>query len=161
MINPLLTKSVLPHFLTITPKNVLPAIKTVLDSYRQTIETILKENSTFSWNNLCQPLEEAKNILSRAWSPVCHLNAVKNSNELRQVYDTCLPMLSEFSTWIWQHIDLYQAYKSLKNSAEFNTLNLAQRKSIENTLRNFELSGIGLPTEKKNVMVKLLFKLLN
>lgn len=77
MTNPLLTKSVLPHFSTITPQDVSPAINTVLDSYRQTIETILKENSTFSWNNLCQPLEEANNKLSRAWSPVGHLHAVK------------------------------------------------------------------------------------
>ncbi|CAA2930699.1 oligopeptidase A [Arsenophonus endosymbiont of Bemisia tabaci] len=149
MSNPLLTKSVLPHFSTITPQDVVPAIKTVLDNYRQTIETIVKENSTFNWHNLCQPLEEANNKLSRAWSPVGHLNAVKNSTELRQVYDTCLPMLSELSTWMGQHTGLYQAYKSLKNSAEFDTLNQAQRKSIENTLRDFELSGIGLPAEKK------------
>ncbi|VAY02505.1 Oligopeptidase A [Arsenophonus endosymbiont of Aleurodicus dispersus] len=149
MTNPLLTKSVLPHFLTITPQDVMPAIKSVLDSYKQTIETILKENSNFSWNNLCQPLEEANNRLSRAWSPIDHLSAVKNSTELRQVYDTCLPILSAFSTWMGQHTGLYQAYKSLKNSAEFDYLNQAQRKSIENTLRDFELSGIGLPAEKK------------
>ncbi|MFV9997554.1 MAG: oligopeptidase A [Arsenophonus endosymbiont of Dermacentor nuttalli] len=149
MTNPLLTKSVLPHFSTITPQDVIPAIKTVLDNYRQTIETIVKENSTFSWNNLCQPLEEANNKLSRAWSPIGHLNAVKNSSELRQVYENCLPMLSEFSNWMGQHTGLYQAYKSLKNSPEFETLNQAQRKSIENTLRDFELSGIGLPAEKK------------
>lgn len=161
MTNPLLTKSVLPHFSTITPQDVSPAINTVLDSYRQSIETILKENSTFSWNNLCQPLEEANNKLSRAWSPVGHLHAVKNSDELRQVYDNCLPMLSEFSTWMGQHTGLYQAYKSLKNSAEFDTLNQAQRKSIENTLRDFELSGIGLPAEKRSVMAKLLFELPN
>ncbi|MGP1958612.1 MAG: oligopeptidase A [Arsenophonus sp. NC-CH8-MAG3] len=149
MTNPLLTKSVLPHFSAITPQDVMPAIKTVLNSYQQIIESLLKENSTFNWNNLCQPLEEANNKLSRAWSPVAHLNAVKNSTELRQVYDTCLPMLSKFSTWVRQHTGLYQAYKSLKNSAEFDTLNPAQRKSIENTLRNFELSGIGLSAEKK------------
>ncbi|MGP1953481.1 MAG: oligopeptidase A, partial [Arsenophonus sp. NC-QC1-MAG3] len=84
MINPLLTKSVLPQFSTITPQDVIPAIKTVLNSYRQIIETLLKENSTFNWNNLCQPLEEANNKLSRTWSPVVHLNDVKNSTELRQ-----------------------------------------------------------------------------
>lgn len=149
MINPLLTKSVLPHFSTITLQDVIPAINTVLDNYRQTIETILKENIIFTWNNLCQPLEEANNQLSRAWSPISHLHAVKNSDELRQVYYNCLPILSEFSIWMGQHTSLYQAYKSLKNSAEFDKINQAQRKSIENTLRDFELSGIGLPAEKK------------
>ncbi|MGP1928993.1 MAG: oligopeptidase A [Arsenophonus sp. NC-WZS1-MAG3] len=149
MINPLLTKCVLPHFSTIAPQDVIPAIKTILNSYRQIIETLLKENSTFNWNNLCQPLEEANNKLSRAWSPVAHLNDVKNNTELRQVYDTCLPMLSKFSTWVRQHTGLYQAYKSLKDSAEFDTLNAVQRKSIENTLRDFELSGISLSAEKR------------
>ena len=87
--------------------------------------------------------------LSRVWSPVSHLNSVKNSPELREAYEQCLPLLSEFSTWMGQHEGLYNAYKSLKNSPAFASLSQAQRKSVENSLRDFELSGIGLPPEKQ------------
>ncbi|NHX33059.1 oligopeptidase A, partial [Escherichia coli] len=137
------------RFSTIEPADVFPAVQHVLNEYRQTVENLLSATDQYTWDNLCQPLEEASDKLSRVWSPVSHLHSVKNSPELREEYEKCLPLLSEFSTWMGQHEPLYQAYKSLKESAEFNSLNQAQRKSIENTLRDFELSGIGLPVEKQ------------
>ncbi|MBD2814779.1 oligopeptidase A [Xenorhabdus sp. Flor] len=149
MTNPLLTSSVLPKFAEIEPKHVVPAVKETLANYRQIIEKILTENSIFTWDNLCQPLSEASDKLSRMWSPVGHLNSVKNSPELREAYEQSLPLLSEFSTWLGQHKGLYQAYKSLKESHSFESLSQPQRKSIEDTLRDFELTGIGLPEEKQ------------
>ncbi|WP_340620034.1 oligopeptidase A [Xenorhabdus siamensis] len=149
MTNPLLTSSVLPKFAEIEPKHVVPAVKETLANYRQVVEKILTENSIFTWDNLCQPLSEEKDKLSRVWSPIGHLNAVKNSPELREAYEQCLPLLSEFDTWLGQHKGLYQAYKSLKESETFNSLSQPQRKSIEDTLRDFELTGIGLPEEKQ------------
>ncbi|CDL86164.1 oligopeptidase A [Xenorhabdus cabanillasii] len=149
MTNPLLTSSVLPKFAEIEPKHVVPAVKETLANYRQVIEKILTENSIFTWDNLCQPLSEASDKLSRMWSPVGHLNSVKNSPELREAYEQSLPLLSEFSTWLGQHKGLYQAYKSLKESHSFESLSQPQRKSIEDTLRDFELTGIGLPEEKQ------------
>ncbi|MDX7987341.1 oligopeptidase A [Xenorhabdus sp. 12] len=149
MTNPLLTPSALPKFSAIEPKYVVPAVKETLANYRQVIEKILSENSTFTWDNLCQPISEEKDKLSRVWSPVDHLNAVKNSPELREAYEQSLPLLSEFDTWVGQHKGLYQAYKSLKASEAFETLSQPQKKVVENTLRDFELTGIGLPEEKQ------------
>ena len=74
---------------------------------------------------------------------------MKNSPELRDAYQACLPLLSEYSTWVGQHKGLYNAYLALKNSPEFATYSVAQKKAIENALRDFELSGIGLSEEKQ------------
>jgi len=68
----------------------------------------------------------------------------------------CLPLLSEFSTWVGQHKPLYQAYKQLKESEQYAKLTKAQKKVINNALRDFELSGIGCQMKNRNVMVKLL-----
>ncbi|MBD3707150.1 hypothetical protein IE983_16950 [Enterobacter hormaechei] len=37
-------------------------------------------------------------VLGRIFSPVSHLNSVKNSPELREAYEQTLPLLSEYST---------------------------------------------------------------
>ncbi|OOF82167.1 oligopeptidase A, partial [Rodentibacter ratti] len=103
----------------------------------------------FTWENFILPLTEASDRLSRAWSPVSHLNSVKNSPELRESYQACLPLLSEYSTWVGQHKGLYNAYFALKNSPEFADYSVAQKKAIENALRDFDLSGIALPEEKQ------------
>ena len=148
MTNPLLEKSDLPQFSKIKPEHIQPAIEQLIQECRKTTEQVLNQPN-FSWENFCQPLAEVNERLSRAWSPVSHLNAVKNSPELREVYQACLPLLAEYGTWVGQHQGLYNAYLQLKNSAEFANYSQAQKKAIENSLRDFELSGISLPPEQQ------------
>lgn len=148
MTNPLLNNTGLPKFSQIQPEHVVPAIEQLIAQCRETIEHVANiDNPT--WDNFYLPQAMAGDKLSRAWSPVGHLNAVKNSPELREAYQACLPLLSEYSTWAGQHQGLYQGYLKLKNSPEFATYYVAQKKAIENSLRDFELSGISLPAEKQ------------
>ncbi|TDS93159.1 oligopeptidase A [Rahnella sp. BIGb0236] len=147
--NPLLQPFSLPPFSAIKPEHIVPAMKSAIEESRQTIERVVAQGAPYTWENLCQPLAESDDRLSRIWSPVGHLNAVKNSPELREAYEQCLPILSEFSTWTGQHAGLYQAYRDLKDSEHFSTLSVAQQKAIDNALRDFELSGIGLPMDKQ------------
>ncbi|OCG31993.1 oligopeptidase A [Gilliamella sp. Fer2-1] len=159
MTNPLLTDVPLPLFSQIKPEHVLPAIQEALKNCRNTIETVLKQNSKYTWDNLIQPIDEVDEKFSRAWSPVSHLNSVKNSSELREAYEACLPLLSEYGTWVGQHKPLYQAYKQLKESEQYATLSKAQKKVIDNALRDFELSGIGLPDDKQKRYGEIVAKL--
>ena len=148
MSNPLLNYTGLPAFSKIKPEHIKPAVEAVIKTCRETIEAVSKiENPT--WENFYLPQAAAGDQFSRAWSPVGHLNAVKNSPELREAYQACLPLLSEYSTWAGQHKGLYEGYLKLKNSPAFESYSLAQKKAIENSLRDFELSGISLPEDKQ------------
>ncbi|SFC16511.1 oligopeptidase A [Marinospirillum celere] len=146
--NPLLNISDLPAFEKITPDQVEPALDQLLAANRAAVEEVLAQANP-DWKSSMEPIDEAGDRLSRAWSPVSHLNGVKNNPELREAYEKCLPKLSEFSTWFSQHPGLYELYKKLAASADDQALNPAQRKMLENTLRDFRLSGIELPKEKQ------------
>lgn len=159
MTNPLLSNSSLPLFSQIKPEHVLPAIKETLNNCRKTIKSVLEQNSEYTWDNLVQPIDEMDEKFSRAWSPVSHLNSVKNSPELREAYEACLPLLSQYSTWVGQHKPLYKAYKQLKDSNHFENLSKAQKKVINNALRDFELSGIGLADDKQKRYGEIVAKL--
>lgn len=148
MPNSLLNIQGLPPFSQIKPEHIQPAIEKRIQECRDTIEQVLKQPH-FTWENFILPLTEVSDRLSCTWSPVSHLNSVKNSPELREAYQACLPLLSEYSTWVGQHKGLYNAYLSLKNSHEFANYSVAQKKAIENSLRDFDLSGIGLSEEKQ------------
>ncbi|CAM2936074.1 oligopeptidase A [Vibrio ordalii] len=145
MSNPLLTFTDLPPFSAIKPEHVKPAVEKAIEDCRTEIEKRLVGNSTPTWQNLIEPIEEVDDRLSRIWSPVSHLNSVLNSDELRDAYESCLPLLSEYGTWVGQHKGLFEAYKSMKASDTFSSLSQAQQKTINDALRDFELSGIGLP----------------
>ncbi|PVZ81051.1 oligopeptidase A [Serratia sp. S1B] len=149
MTNPLLTPFSLPPFSAIRPEDIVPAVQSALNDCRAAVESVVAQPGPFTWENLCQPLAESDDRLARIWSPVGHLNSVKNSPELREAYEKALPLLSEYGTWVGQHAGLYQAYCNLKQDEGFARLTQPQRKAVENALRDFELSGIGLPAEKQ------------
>ncbi|KNH11744.1 oligopeptidase A [Vibrio cyclitrophicus] len=150
MSNPLLTFTDLPPFSQIKPEHVKPAVEQVIEACRNKIEQVLEGNTSPSWDNLVAPIEEVDDRLGRIWSPVSHMNSVVNSDELREAYESCLPVLSEYGTWVGQHKGLFEAYKTIKASEAFSALNRAQQKTITDALRDFELSGIGLPADEQH-----------
>ncbi len=78
------------------------------------------------------PLEELDDELTKLWSPIAHLHAVRESESLRAAYNDCLPLLTEYHTELLQNEALYQAIQSIAASPQYNNLNEAQRKVIEN-----------------------------
>ena len=148
MDNPLLNLTGLPPFSNIKPEHVEPAIDQLLSDGRAKVHELLdQEEPAFTWANLIQPLEEQDNQLGRAWSPVSHMNSVVNTDEMRNAYNACLPKLSEYATEMGHNEKLYAAYKAIAEGDE--ALDQAQRKALENALRDFHLSGVDLPPEKK------------
>ncbi|MBT3091299.1 MAG: oligopeptidase A [Candidatus Thiodiazotropha taylori] len=144
--NALINMQGLPAFSSITPDMVEPAMDQLLQENRQTIQQLLSSQQEYTWKNLIEPLEKAEDRLSRAWSPVSHMNAVVNNDELRTAYNAVLPKLSEYATEVGQNGQLCNAYKQV---AEEAGLDRAQRKLLQNALLDFHLSGVDLEEDKK------------
>src|SRR5690554_7726029 len=122
MPNPLLHAYDLPPFSQIKPEHVRPAIEQVIADSREQLQQLLAEPpAQWTWATLIEPLDEMGERLSRAWSPVSHLNAVMNSPELREAHDSCLPLLSQFSTEMGQNLALYNAYRSEEHTSELQS----------------------------------------
>ncbi len=150
MSNPLLITDGLPHFSEIRPEHVKPAIAGLLAEGRALVEQLLAANTTYTWDNLVEPLDEMDDRINRAWSPVSHMNAVVNTEALRNVYNECLPLLSEYGTELGQHEGLYQAFRQIADGDEYRRFDTAQKKVIDNALRDFRLSGIELDAAKRD-----------
>jgi oligopeptidase A len=146
--NPLLEKFELPLFSRIKPEHIKPAMEQILADNRLQIKS-LEELEAVSWNNLIEPLELMDDRLNKAWSPVRHLNSVQSSDELRQMYNDCLPLLSEYSTEISQNQTLFKAYQTLSCDKNFANLSQAQQKAIRDSLLYFKLGGVDLSGEDK------------
>lgn len=144
MNNPLLSHQALPSFSQIKPEHIEPAIDHLLAEARTTTAKLLENNQSYTWDNLISPLETVDDRLTKAWSPVSHMNSVINSDELRDAYNACLPKLSEYATEMGQNEDLFNAYRAIAESDEYSVLAPSQQKTIENALRDFRLSGIDL-----------------
>ncbi len=146
--NPLIDYPDLPPFSAIKPEHVLPAVEQLVADGRARIQAVLAAGN-FDYVHLVQALDEEDDRLGKAFGPAGHLNAVAQDEALRNAYNSCLPLLSEYGTEVGQNAALCAAYQSLRDSSEWDSLSEAQQKDIENTLRDFRLSGVDLPDDKK------------
>ncbi|KAF3983379.1 MAG: oligopeptidase A [Methylococcales symbiont of Hymedesmia sp. n. MRB-2018] len=149
MNNPLLENTTLPQFSKIKAEHIETAIDTLLAEARQTIVQHLQASQHYSWENLIEPIELIEDKLNKAWSPISHMNAVVNTDALRDAHNACLPKLSEYSTEMGQNQKLFKAYQTILESDQYATLEISQQKIINNALRDFRLSGIDLSAEKQ------------
>jgi oligopeptidase A len=150
--NPLLALATenLPAFRSIRPEHVEPAVDTVLAENRTAIAAILASlPETPGWEDLIVPLERLDTRLDDIWSPVRHLNAVMNTEALRAAYNACLPKLSEYASEVSQNTALYQAFDGLAKAPDFADQPADRRKLVQDALRDFHLSGVDLPEDRK------------
>ena len=153
--NPLLDFTGLPQFEKIKPEHVSPAINQLLIECRELISRLIQDKEIPTWDDFVLPMEDAHERLSRAWGPVGHLNAVMNSPELRAAYNETLPVITQYYAELGQNLALFEKFKALKDSSEFESLNGARKKIIENELRDFRLGGAELPEDKKARLLEI------
>ncbi len=149
MTNPLLEPHILPPFDRIQAQHVVPAIEMLIEEAESGLATQLRNGDIASWSALVDPIEERDDKLGRAWSPVVHLNAVLNSDELRAAHEAAEQLLTAYHTRFGQNRNVYQAYVALSESAQFASLDPPKRQAIGNAMRDFKLSGVALSGEAK------------
>ena len=108
--NPLLDFTGLPRFSDIKPEHISPAIETLLQQCRS-IADQARTCSIATWDSFVQPLVDANERLSRAWGQVSHLNAVMNSQDLREVYNANLPRVTQYFAELSQDQALFEKFK--------------------------------------------------
>ena len=116
MANPLLETHELPPFSAIKPEHVEPAIRQLIDENRAHRERLLDGLDQPTWDNFVAPLEAEEDRLEQAWSPVSHLNAVVNSEALREAYNASVALLTEYNTEVSQDRRLYEAFQAIARS---------------------------------------------
>jgi oligopeptidase A len=139
--NPLLASTnVLPDFEAIRPEHVEPAIRDVLAAQRRALgaaEAVAAP--TFDW---LRDLERINTEINRVWGPVSHLNSVLSSPPLRDAYNRCLPLVTEFSTELGQNEVLYRHFGTLKERV--TAAQPVERQLVTHALRDFRLGGVTL-----------------
>ena len=143
-----------PRFDQIKTEDIKPALQAAIAEAREQIAAIKAQTHT-DWANTVEKLTDITERVGRIWSVVSHLNSVVDTPELRAVYNELMPEITIFFTEIGQDIELYNRFKIIKNSAEFDTLSPAQQTKLNHDLRDFVLSGAELPPEQQAELAQL------
>lgn len=146
--NPLLEADTLPAFSRIRPQHAEPAVDHMLDECRGVIAGVENYDGA-EWDTVVAPLEEADDRLNRVWSPVSHLHSVADSPELRKAYNSCRTKLSEYATEFGHNEKLFKAFERVSKSSDFETLDQAQKRVVNNALKDFRFAGVHLEAKSK------------
>jgi oligopeptidase A len=147
--NPLLDFTDLPRFDLIQPEHVKPAIESQLAASRQLVERLTSDATPATWADFAGALSDGLEPFSRAWGIVGHLHSVNDVPAWREAYNEMLPEVSRFYAELGQNLKLFDKYKALRNSPEYATLSVEQKKIVDNEVRDFRLSGAELPEDQK------------
>lgn len=104
-------------------------------------------------------LSELSDKMRKLWSQVNHLKAVVEPRIDKEVYARCLAKASAFGTEISQNGDWYRVCKAFYESAEYKKLSTEEKMAEDNSMRDFRLSGIDLPLDKKAQYKKITLRL--
>lgn len=127
-------------------------LETLLNQQRETIKEITASDET-SYERVLKPLQDLDEELSLFFTPLSHLNSVMNSEETQKAYEASIPLLSKFHSEIAQNTALFNKIEEIK------TENEEAKTVVSHEIRDFVLSGVKLPEEKKKRMEEISLKL--
>ncbi|MBU3630455.1 M3 family metallopeptidase [Polynucleobacter sp. AP-Melu-500A-A1] len=133
----------------VKPAHIAPAIEFLLAHAQNAVDLATHADTASTWDALVEPLEDATESLGRSWGVISHLNSVADTPQLRTAYGEMLPKVTAFFSSLGQNLALYQKFKALRSSPAFEKLTSAQKKVIENSLRDFRLGGAELSDADK------------
>lgn len=145
--NPLLAGHGLPAFAAIEPEHVEPAVRHVLAEQRAALtaaESAAAEAAPLEW---LVGVERINDAVHRVWGPVSHLNSVVSTPALRDAFNQCLPLVTEFGTELSQNERLYARYAALADTIGADRPVEAQL--IRHAIRDFRLGGVSLPPAER------------
>ncbi len=138
-----------PRFADIRAEDVRPAVRQAIAEAREAVAAVKNQDEAATWLNTVEPLTDATERVGRIWGVVAHLNSVADTPELRAAYNELMPEVTVFFTEIGQDIELYERFKAIKASPQFDKLDAARQTKLAHDLRGFVLSGAELPPEQQ------------
>ncbi len=110
--NPLLSRSGIPDFRSITADHVVPAVRRLLSDAESAVAAVEKSGKA-TWDGVIVPLEEVDDWFQRTWGVVNHLLGVQNSEALRKAHEEVQGEVVNFGLRVAQSEPIFRALKTM------------------------------------------------
>ncbi|RDY02506.1 Organellar oligopeptidase A, chloroplastic/mitochondrial, partial [Mucuna pruriens] len=152
--NPLLLDLEFPPFDVVEPKHVRPGIRALIAELERELEE-LERGVEPSWPKLVEPLEKIVDRMSVVWGVINHLKSVKDSSELRSAIEDVQPEKVKFQLRLGQSKPIYNAFKAIQESPDWQTLSDARKRIVESQIKEAVLNGVSLEDDKRESFNKI------
>lgn len=164
-LNDMQQRTALPRYDKIQADQVAQAIDLLLEQAREVLQQVTSATNDVRWETVMDPLTDATERLSRAWSAVHHMSGVMDSPPWRDALNSRLEAITAFWTELSQHPGLFAITRQLHQSMTqlspqpADDRHRARLRALDNSLRAFRLGGAELPDNAKREFASLAAKL--
>ncbi|XP_048334772.2 probable cytosolic oligopeptidase A isoform X1 [Ziziphus jujuba] len=152
--NPLLQDFDFPPFDVVEAKHVRPGVRSLLKKLEDDLVE-LERTVEPSWPNLVEPLEKIVDRYNVVWGVISHLKSVKDSPDLRSAVEEVQPERVKFQLRLGQSKPLYNAFKAIQDSPDWQTLTDARKRIVESQIKKAVLKGVSLEDDKRDQFNKI------
>ncbi|WFF38776.1 M3 family metallopeptidase [Moraxella nasibovis] len=136
-----------------TPQTLTQQTQAALDTAHAFLDDIENGKADGTALHIIDEFDRLSHAIHRPFGVLSHLNSVMNSDEIRHAHHEILPKLSEFGVRVGQSKALYELYKSLEHTLD--STDIARIRAVKLALQSFDLSGVGLPDDKKKAFADI------
>ncbi len=142
----------LPEFNKFTSDRINQEFPKVIDKINLDFKKIEKflsnylEQENLEWDKVINPLNEVNEILRWSWGVISHLNGVKNSESLREIYSKFLPEIINLSNKFGQSKIIYNSLVKLKETNNFDGI---KNRILDKEILEMEHRGISLDIDNQ------------
>jgi len=136
-------------FSTIENEDFLHTFKEAIESAKNEINNIVKNEESPSFENTIEALEFSGEQLDRISSIFFNLNSAETNETIQKIAQEVSPLLSEFSNDITLNQELFKRIKTIYNSKDELDLNTEQQTLLDKKYKSFSRNGANLSADKK------------
>ncbi len=149
--NPLLAESELPFgapdFSKIENDDYLPAFEAAIQATRDSIEKIVQNTDSATFENTILAYEESERLLDRVSRVFFALTEADKTPELGEIEKKVMPMLTDLENEISFNQPLFERIRQVYDK-QYETLTGEDQKLLEETYKEFVRKGALLPEDK-------------
>jgi oligopeptidase A len=146
--NPLLAPTGIADFPAFRPEHVGPGVAALLEECEAALAN-LEGEAPATWKGLVEPIERLQDRVSFVWGLVSHMMSVRNTQELREVYEEAQPKVIAFLMRLGQSRAIFDKLVALRDGAEWGALDGGRQRAVRALIHDAELSGVGLDGAEK------------
>ncbi|MDE7125537.1 MAG: hypothetical protein K2O12_03550, partial [Muribaculaceae bacterium] len=145
----------IPPFESIQIGDYMPAVKAGIKQHKAEIEAIATNPAEPTFENTILAMDESGQLLDRVMRVLMSLNETCSSPELVAVTEEAMPLYSLHQDEIMMDSRLFARVKKLYDMRESAGYDVAQKRAVENTYKDFTRNGALLDADSQEKLKEI------
>ena len=144
-----------PPWREINEDQFLPAFDAAIKQAKADIEKIADSDEPPTFENTIVEYEKAGRTLSRVATIFGVFTANLNVGKIPDLEGEVMPQLSKYNDWVMQNEKLFKRVEAVNNSEALKSMNLAQRRLVDDHYKSFVRQGAKLSADEKKKLTEI------